>query len=98
MTRCDGCREEVGNLFCGKCREKIELKVKISDENLEKLIPLLFWDPEKKAYRFGCTCLGCPCNAGGICGAETHDSLETLFERNAIHEFDGDNIIKQVCG
>lgn len=98
MTKCDGCDKEAGNLFCGRCREKLELKMKMGKEKREKLIPLLYWDSIAKLYRFGCTCLKCPCNTGGVCGAGNHETLKLLFERGAIHEFDGDNIIKQVCG
>ena len=98
MTKCDGCGNEVGNLFCGHCRAKLELKMKLGEEELEKLIPLLYYDPKQKAYRFGCTCLKCPCNAGGVCGAGNHQTLKSLFELDKIHEFDGDNILRQVCG
>jgi hypothetical protein len=62
----------------------------------KKLIPLLYWDPEKDAYRFGCTCLKCPCNLGGVCGSVNQPPLKDWFF--LMHEFDGDNIIKQVCG
>jgi len=95
MTKCDKCGNEVGNLFCGHCRTILGKKYKMK---LPKLIPLLFWDLKSKSYRFGCQCLGCPCNNNGICGSVDNNSLNMLFKSDRIHEFDGDNIIKQVCG
>ena len=97
MTKCDKCGEEVGNLFCAKCRSEIEKKT--AKVKFGKLIPLLFYDQEKKQYIFGCTVKGCPCNQWndqlniGLC-ATRH-----IFLPNRImHEFDGDNIAQQVCG
>ena len=95
MTKCDACGNEVGKLYCGHCRAIIEKKFKHKIQ-AKKLIPLLFWDVEKKAYRFGCLCLLCPCNQNGICGVVNKETLELLMLR--MHEFDGDNIIHQVCG
>jgi len=93
MTKCDGCGKEVGKLYCGHCRAKIEKKTKVE---CKSLIPLIYWDNIAKGYRFGCTCLQCPCNHNGICGVLNKEPLETLSLR--FHEFDGDNIIRQVCG
>jgi len=95
MTKCDKCGEEAGNLFCGNCRGKVEKKYR---KKLPKLFPLLYWDEENKCYRFGCKCLGCPCNNNGVCGSIEQNSLEMLFKVDRIHEFDEDNIIRQVCG
>ena len=93
MTICDGCGKEVGNLYCGRCRAKIEEKTKVKPD---KLIPLLFWDTEENCYRFGCTCSGCPCNQDGVCGMKNLEPLGMLKTR--MHPFDGDNIIHQACG
>lgn len=89
--KCGKCQKEVGKLFCAKCRAKIEGK----DPHIhfKGLIPLLYYDSEKKRYLFGCTVAGCPNNRKGICVSE-HFSLPLGF----FHEFDGDNIIKQMCG
>lgn len=94
MTKCDRCGKEVGKLFCAKCRGEIEGITKfVVPANTKKLIPLLFWDPEKKHYIFGCTVKGCPCNRNGLCGTR-----HLTLPKNVLHEFDGDNIIQQVCG
>lgn len=91
MTKCDSCGKEVGNLYCGNCRKKIEketLKTKFG-----KLLPLLFYDIENKQYVIGCYCVGCPCNNNGLCRTK-HLKLPVKF----LHEFDGNNIVHQVCG
>lgn len=86
MQKCNKCGIET-ELYCSKCRIEVDSKYK-------RLIPLLFWDKEEKVYHFACTVNSCPCNNGlGVCGAK-HIKLPL----NMIHEFDGDNIIKQVCG
>lgn len=59
MTKCDGCGQESGNLYCGKCRMKM---LKRHD-----LIPVLYYDKNKKGYRAGCTVLDCPANENGVC-------------------------------
>ncbi|RLD10438.1 MAG: hypothetical protein DRI44_06085 [Chlamydiae bacterium] len=89
MTKCDKCGKEVGPLFCGHCRAEIK-KIKF---NPGKLIPLLYYDTENKRYVVGCTCVECPWNRDGKC-ITTHEKLPV----HLFHEFDGDNIIHQVCG
>ena len=93
MTKCDGCGKEVGKLYCAKCRAKIERKTQ--RKRFGKLIPLLWYDKEHRCYYAGCTVIGCPCNAGGIC-TTAHLTIESI--KAVLHEFDGDNIIQQVCG
>ena len=86
MSKCEKCGV-VTEIYCSRCR--MELQEKHRD-----FIPLLYWDRKKKLYRFGCTVIECPCNNGmGICG-----SPHTRIPKQLLHEFDGDNIIKQVCG
>ena len=85
--KCSRCGREVGNLFCGKCREEIR-------KELGQLIPVLFYDPALKMYRAGCSVLECPCNENGICSSRI--SLDTFKEVS--HEYDGDNCVKMVCG
>jgi hypothetical protein len=60
-----------------------------------KLIPVLYYNPEQKAYYGGCNVKGCPCNVDGIhCS-----SLITLDTFKFIsHDYDGDNRIKMPCG
>jgi len=96
MTKCDGCGNEVGKLYCGHCREIVEKKYEKFKPSPKKLVALLLWDVEKKAYRMGCQCILCPCNQNGVCGVVNKETLEMLMLR--MHEFDGDNIIRQVCG
>lgn len=63
-----------------------------SDDNY---ISLLSYSIDKKYYRFNCYCLECPVNENGLC--------RTTFSKiplnsYLIHEFDGDNIIRNYCG
>ena len=94
MVICSRCGKEVGNLFCGHCREEVIGKLPaISSENL---VPLLFWDKEKQMYVFGCSVKECPCNREGrFCSSWIPDLVLAMF---IMHEYDGDNICKQNCG
>ncbi|VVB51811.1 Uncharacterised protein [uncultured archaeon] len=87
MTKCDSCNAEAGPLLCGKCRAKLK--------HTHNLIPVLFYDRERKGYRAGCTVAECPWNENGVCVTVT---LNLAFLKNILHEFDGDNIVKQACG
>jgi hypothetical protein len=89
--KCAECGQEVGKLFCAKCRARKE-KVN-ADLNFGSLIPLLFWDRNKKLYVFGCTVALCPYNRNGLCA-----SLSVKLPVQQFHEFDGDNIIQRGCG
>ena len=91
MTECDGCGKEVGNLYCAKCRAKLEGKT--AKVKFGTLIPLIYYDKENELYVFGCTVKGCPCNKDGLC-ATRHKYLP----KELLHEFDGDNIVQQLCG
>ena len=95
MTKCNKCGKEVGNLFCGHCRAELEGKWKAEAEKYEKkdLIPLIYWVKKAKMYRVGCMCFGCPANVDGICQL-FYDSLDDID----FHEFDGDNIVRTLCG
>ena len=89
--KCAECGEEVGELYCAKFRARIESRT--AKVEFGKLIPLILWDTENKLYVFCCTVKGCPCNHNGYC-VTSHKSLPI----NLLHEFDGDNIVKQLCG
>lgn len=93
MTLCDKCGEECGNLFCGKCKSKVRKKLyKQAPKETDNLLPIIYWDKEIEMYRFGCTVRECPANKEGVC-CTPRNSI--LFD---VHEFDGDNCIKQFCG
>lgn len=85
--KCGRCEKESGPLYCGKCRTEIKKS--------HDLIPVLFYDKNKKGYRAGCTVIDCPFNENGVCRtvALILDQVKTI-----LHEFDGDNIVHQWCG
>lgn len=56
-------------------------------------IPLLSYNYTKKTYRFNCYCFSCPCNSDGLC--MTQFQSIPLY---SLHEFDGDNILRNFCG
>jgi hypothetical protein len=85
--KCSRCDIEVGNLFCGKCRAEIRKKQ-------GQLISVLYFDPNSKLYRAGCSVLECPCNENGICSSRI--TLDTF--KHLAHEYDGDNCVRMVCG
>jgi hypothetical protein len=87
MTKCEGCKQEVGDLLCGKCRAKLK--------RTHELVPILFYDKGKKGYRAGCTVVDCPWNENGVC-ITLHIDLDSI--KRLFHEFDGDNIVQQACG
>lgn len=99
MTRCDKCGKEVGNLYCAKCRAEIIKKT--SEVKFGRLIPLLFYDTKLKRYVLGYTVKGCSCNQWNIHFNIGLCSTTAIFlegTKQLLHEFDGDNIIQQVCG
>jgi hypothetical protein len=64
-----------------------------ADTDNRGFIPLLSYNPKTKYYRFNCYCDTCPCNGKGLCS--THFPKIPI---EMLHEFDGDNIIKNFCG
>ena len=94
MTTCDGCKKEVGNLYCGNCREIIKHRG-LPKEAKGDLIPLLYWNKKTKRYVIGCYCRECPCNRDGFCSGELVD-IESV--KRGLHEFDNDNSFTQFCG
>ena len=94
MTKCDRCGQESGNLFCGKCRATVKNEAySKAHKETNELLPLIYWDKIDKVYRFGCTVRECPANIEGICCTPAMS-----FDLMDLHEFDGDNCVKQVCG
>lgn len=95
MTECDGCGAEAGNLYCGHCREYLEEKWTKERGDYEEtdIVGLIFWDKENKVYRVGCSCMGCPANEAGLCSL-TYPSIDKID----LHEYDGDNCVRTLCG
>ena len=62
-------------------------------ENNDSYFPVMSYSIKDKKYRFNCYCLTCSCNNNGLC-------VSKFFKipTEALHEFDGDNIIKNYCG
>jgi len=85
MTHCDRCGKESGNLFCGHCRAELMKR--------HSLIPLLFYDLDRKGYRVGCSVIECPSNEHGVC-LTVFMNIKDI----PLHEYDGDNCAKVVCG
>lgn len=91
---CERCGNEFQG-YCAKCREEIALRERgathIPSANLEIM---LAYDHETKLYRYGCSVKECPCNMqNGWC------SKATLYlDKNMLHDYDGDNCVKQWCG
>ena len=56
-------------------------------------MPVLSYSPINGTYRFNCYCFDCPCNQDGLCMSEF-----TKIPHHLMHEFDGDNCIKNFCG
>lgn len=90
---CPRCGEEVGNLYCGKCRAEIEVEAKTHVPSGDMMV-LLAYDKKKGLYYYGCNVDECPCNMkNGWCSKAT-----IYLDKNMLHEFDGDNAVKQWCG
>jgi hypothetical protein len=90
---CPGCKKEVGNIYCAKCKE--EIKTHSLTIKFDALIPVLYYDKKTKLYHPGCTVSGCPCNVEGVC--VTGDLFINLF-KNKMNDYDGDNCVHQGCG
>jgi len=93
-------REEIFNQIMVKLRSSLydilkldKHKKFVCHSDKDGYIPLLSFHPKKKLYRFHCYVSDCPCNQDGLCCTE-----HRMIPLHLIHEFDGDNIIKQYCG
>lgn len=91
--KCAMCEEEVGNLYCAKCADKLKRESRAI--NFSELFPALLYDRKTKLYHAGCTVGGCPCNNNGVCMT---GMLFPDLIRGILHDFDGDNCIQQGCG
>lgn len=99
MGICERCGREF-QAYCAKCREEIRRKEAPALPSDEVMI-LLAYDPKTKLYRYGCNVKECPCNLqNGWCSKATpaldKEYLRTML--NMLHEYDGENCVKQWCG
>lgn len=101
MGVCERCGREF-QAYCAKCREEIAQR-ESGTEHIpsEDLIILLAYDQKTKLYRYGCSVKDCPCNMkNGWCSKATpaidKDFLKLML--NMLHDYDGDNCVKQWCG
>jgi len=96
MGLCERCGREF-QAYCARCREEVrheEMPAVPSDD----LIILLAFDRETSLYRYGCSVKGCPCNLqNGWCSKATPKIAKDLIVQR-LHEYDGDNCVKQFCG
>ncbi len=97
MSKCERCGIEF-QAYCGKCREVIRLQEAPALPS-DSVIILLAYDPVTKLFRFGCTVKECPCHLGDTpwCSKAVPDFNRDMIAR-MIHDFDGDNCVKQWCG
>ena len=92
MSKCERCGVEF-QAYCAKCRDEIRRK-EMPAVPSEDLMILLAYDRKTKLYRYGCNVKSCPCNLGnGWCSKGS-----IRLEKNMLHDFDGDNAVKQFCG
>jgi hypothetical protein len=90
MTVCDKCGNEVGDLLCGHCREKLKDQKTIDPRDL---IPLIYFNRKTGKYHAGCYCFECSWNQFGVCITE-----EASIKDFMLHEYDNDNCIRRFCG
>ena len=93
-------REGIFNFIMVRVRRILYLTLHLNkhkkyekDIDKEGFIPILSYNPKMKYYRFNCYCFDCPCNFEGLCS--THFNKIPI---ECLHEFDGDNVIKNYCG
>ena len=99
MAHCEECGREF-QAYCAKCRERLRC-IEAVNQPSDELVILMAYDPKTKLYRFGCNVKDCPCNLGNgwcskSCIALDKKWLEMMLYK--LHEYDGDNCIKQFCG
>lgn len=101
MGICERCGREFQS-YCAKCREDISNRERGAEHvPSDNLIILLAYDTKYKLYRYGCKVNECPCNMqNGWCSKATphldKDWMQLML--NMLHEYDGDNCVKQWCG
>ena len=99
MGNCERCGREF-QAYCAKCREEIRKKEAPAVPS-EDIFVVVAYDPKTRLYRYGCNVKGCPCNLqNGWCSKATPALDKHFLEMmlNMLHEYDGDNAVKQWCG
>lgn len=92
MSKCERCGAEF-QAYCAKCRAELQA-VAIGSLPSDDVVVLLAYDKKRKVYRYGCSVTGCPCNTkAGWCS-----KASPFLDKRMLHEYDGDNAIKQWCG
>jgi hypothetical protein len=95
-SKCERCGREF-QAYCAKCRQEIKAKESLAVPS-DSLVILLAYDTKTKLYRYGCNVTNCPCNLqNGWCSKATPEIAKDLIT-NRLHEYDGDNCVKQFCG
>lgn len=101
MGKCERCGIEF-QAYCAKCREDIADRERGAKHiPSEDLVILLVYDRKTRLYRYGCSVTECPCNMqNGWCSKATPEIDKKMLELmlNMLHEYDGDNAVKQWCG
>jgi hypothetical protein len=101
MGICERCGREF-EAYCAKCRREIRQREKGAiNMPSDDLVILLAYDRKTNLYRYGCSVKDCPCNMGnGWCSKSTPTLDKKFLEMmlNMLHEYDGDNCVKQWCG
>ena len=96
MSKCERCGIEF-QAYCAKCRDEIR-RAETPAIPSDDLIILLAYDNQGKTYRYGCSVKDCPCNLqNGWCSKKTPKIAQDLILAR-LHEYDGDNCVKQFCG
>ncbi len=93
-------REKIFNFIMVQIRKYLYLLLKLDihrkyekNTDITGYFPVLSYNLNKKTYRFNCYCFDCPCNFNGLCSTRFYK-----IPINCLHEFDGDNIVKNYCG
>uniref|UniRef100_A0A6M3KBB6 Uncharacterized protein n=1 Tax=viral metagenome TaxID=1070528 RepID=A0A6M3KBB6_9ZZZZ len=99
MSKCERCGIEF-QAYCAKCREAIR-REEMPAVPSEDIFVVVAYDPKTKLYRYGCNVSKCPCNLkNGWCSKATPALNKEFIQMmlNRLHEYDGDNCVKQFCG
>lgn len=101
MSNCERCGREF-QAYCAKCRDEIAQRERGAEHiPSDDLVILMAYDRKTELYRFGCSVKSCPCNMqNGWCSKAVPklDKDWMVAMINMLHEYDGDNCVKQWYG